>query len=103
MWYRNGRRLASITGVIVVGAFAAPDAVPQSPAANATIVKPSARTVSGGRCPLGHKGTLGGVFGPSSLPPLAFAIGPRCARLRNASSRSLCPGSVNDCTRDAGP
>jgi hypothetical protein len=50
-----------------------------APTASARVVKPKARTATGGRCLNDHKGTLGGVFGPSALPPLAFTIGPGSA------------------------
>jgi hypothetical protein len=45
----------------------------------ATIVKPKSRTVSGGICRLRDDGTLGGTWGPSALPVLAFTIGPGSA------------------------
>jgi len=80
VWRDCERRLVSITGALLLGVGVAPHVVAQAaPPATATIVKPRARTVSGGRCLNDQHGTLGGVFGPSALPPLAFTIGPRSA------------------------
>jgi hypothetical protein len=50
-----------------------------APPASAKITRPKSRTASNGRCLNDGKGTLGGVFGPSALPPLAFTIGPGSA------------------------
>ena len=47
--------------------------------ASARIEKPRARTVTGGTCRVLSNGTFGGVWGPSSLPVLAFTIGPGSA------------------------
>jgi hypothetical protein len=44
-----------------------------------TIEKPKARTTTGGACRIVSDGTLSGVWGPSSLPTLAFTIGPGSA------------------------
>jgi hypothetical protein len=80
VWHDSGRRLAWIASVLIVSSLGAPHLFAQSaPTASAKIVKPKPRTVSGGRCLNDHRGTLGGVFGPSALPPLAFTIGPRSA------------------------
>lgn len=80
MWRDSARHLAWITGAFVVGSFVVPRAGAQgTPAPSARIVKPKARQVTGGRCLNDQHGTLGGVFGPSALPPLAFTIGPRSA------------------------
>ena len=80
MWRDYGGRLGLVAGALVIGAIVAPGVLAQSaPVASAKIVKPKARTASGGRCLNDHQGTLGGVFGPSALPPLAFTIGPRSA------------------------
>jgi hypothetical protein len=43
------------------------------------IEKPKARTTTGGACRMVSDGTLSGVWGPSSLPTLAFTIGPASA------------------------
>jgi hypothetical protein len=51
----------------------------QAPAVSATIDKPRAMTVSTGHCAKKSDGTLGAVFGPDALPPLAFTIGPGSA------------------------
>ncbi len=51
-------------------------AAAQGPGATATIDKPKALTVSSGHCLKRADGTLGAVFGPDALPPLAFTIGP---------------------------
>jgi len=44
-----------------------------------TIEKPKARTTTGGACRIVSDGTLSGVWGPSSLPTLAFTVGPGSA------------------------
>jgi hypothetical protein len=44
-----------------------------------TIEKPKPRTVTGGFCRIVSDGTLSGNWGPSSLPTLAFTIGPGSA------------------------
>jgi hypothetical protein len=54
-------------------------ATAQAPSATATIDKPKALTVSSGHCLKRSDGTLGAVFGPDALPPLAFTIGPGSA------------------------
>lgn len=80
MWNDSARRLVSVAGAIALGLVAIPDARAQATApASAKIVKPRTRIVNGGRCLNDRHGTLGGVFGPSALPPLAFTIGPRSA------------------------
>jgi hypothetical protein len=43
------------------------------------IEKPKARTTTGGFCRIVSDGTLSGVWGPTSLPTLAFTIGPGSA------------------------
>jgi hypothetical protein len=43
------------------------------------IEKPKARTTAGGACRIVSDGTLSGVWGPSSLPTLAFTVGPGSA------------------------
>lgn len=76
----NVRRLVSLIGALVIGLIVAPNAGAQgAPPATARILKPKARAATGGRCLNDQHGTLGGVFGPSALPPLAFTIGPRSA------------------------
>ena len=80
MWCINRRRLVSLTGALALGLMVVPQARAQgTPPATARIMKPKVREVSGGRCLNDQHGTLGGVFGPSALPPLAFTIGPRSA------------------------
>ncbi len=80
MWCTNTRRLVSLTGALALACLVVPRAGAQGTSpATAKIVKPKARVVSGGRCLNDQHGTLGGVFGPSALPPLAFTIGPRSA------------------------
>ncbi len=55
-------------------------AVAQGPTSpTATIEKPKAMTVSSGHCAKRTDGTFGAVFGPDTLPPLAFTIGPGSA------------------------
>jgi hypothetical protein len=44
-----------------------------------TIEKPKTRTTTGGACRIVGDGTLSGVWGPSSLPTLAFTVGPGSA------------------------
>lgn len=44
-----------------------------------TIEKPKALTVTGGACRIVSDGTVSGNWGPSSLPTLAFTIGPGSA------------------------
>lgn len=43
---------------------------------NVTIEKPKATTVTGGGCRVLSDGTFSGTWGPSTLPTLAFTIGP---------------------------
>jgi hypothetical protein len=80
VWHDSGRRFVVITGALVLASIVAPHALAQgSTQGSAHIVTPKARTVNSGYCLNDHQGTLGGVFGPSTLPPLAFTIGPRSA------------------------
>lgn len=63
--------LAAIA-ILIAGAAA--------PQPTATIDKPKSRTVTGGVCRILGNDTFSGNFGPnSSLPTLAFTIGPRSA------------------------
>jgi hypothetical protein len=100
MWRDCERRLVSITGALLLGVGAAPYAAAQAaPPATAKIVKPRARAVSGGRCLNDQHGTLGGVFGPSGLPPLAFTIGPRSAmadQMHASKAPFTGPGTYRD-------
>lgn len=51
-----------------------------APQPTATIEKPKSRTATGGFCRILNNDTFSGNFGPnSSLPVLAFTIGPRSA------------------------
>jgi hypothetical protein len=64
----------------------------------ATIEKPKARTVAGGRCRI-LEGTFGGTWGPDQLPLLAFTIGPKSAMadLMHADKRRFDgPGVYNN-------
>lgn len=65
-----------ITALFAIATVATVAAAPQP---TATIVKPKARTVTGGFCRLISNGTLSGNWGPSNLPTLAFTIGPSSA------------------------
>jgi hypothetical protein len=47
-----------------------------APQPSATIETPKARTVTTGFCRILSDGTFSGVWGPTSLPTLAFTIGP---------------------------
>ena len=62
---------------LIIAAILAAGAAPMP---SATIVKPRARTVTGGTCRIAANGTFGGNFGPNaSLPTLALTIGPGAA------------------------
>ncbi len=63
-------------GVILL---AAANAIHAASDPTVTIEKPKARTTTGGTCRIVSDGTLSGVWGPSSLPTLAFTIGPGSA------------------------
>jgi hypothetical protein len=93
---RHEQRTAGITWVIVavlvasVGATAssarstgsraaASQAVSSGATGWAKIARPKVRSVTGAHCVNFHEGTLGGVFGRSELPLLAFTIGPKSA------------------------
>ncbi|HEX6965511.1 MAG TPA: hypothetical protein VF166_06905 [Gemmatimonadaceae bacterium] len=47
-----------------------------APAGSVKIVKPKPRVVGGAACRILDGNTLGGTWGPSALPALAFTIGP---------------------------
>jgi len=66
--------LFTLTAITILIAGAA------APQPTATIDKPKPRTVTGGFCRVLGNDTFSGNFGPnSSLPTLAFTIGPRSA------------------------
>jgi hypothetical protein len=66
--------LFTLTAIAILIAGAA------APQPTATIDKPKSRTVTGGFCRVLGNDTFSGNFGPnSSLPTLAFTIGPRSA------------------------
>jgi hypothetical protein len=62
-----------VTAFVLSGAFALAYAAAQP---SATIEKPRARTVNTGFCKILSDGTFTGNWGPSTLPTLAFTIGP---------------------------
>jgi hypothetical protein len=70
-------RLALVASVAASAAQA--QAVNGAAAGWAKVAKPKARSVAGAHCVNFHEGTLGGVFGRSELPLLAFTIGPKSA------------------------
>lgn len=70
-------RQQSLFTLTAIALLIAASAAPQP---TATIDKPKSRTVSGGFCRILGNDTFSGNFGPnSSLPTLAFTIGPRSA------------------------
>ena len=69
---RVGRFAAAVVTIATVVSSALP-------APTVTIEKPRSVTVTGGFCRIVSDGTLSGNWGPSSLPTLAFVIGPGSA------------------------
>jgi hypothetical protein len=100
MWRDSARGVVAIAGALILASILAPHAFAQgSMQGSAHIVKPKARVANTGYCLNDQKGTLGGVFGPSALPPLAFTIGPRSAMAdqMHASKASYTgPGKYHD-------
>lgn len=70
---RNNRLRRLAAALVTTAALASAGATPQP---TATIVKPKSRTVTGGFCRILSDGTFTANWGPSSLPTLAFTIGP---------------------------
>ncbi len=106
-------RVLTIVATLALSAFAAPRAVAQggkhasaasaSPssasAASVRIVKPKARTVSGGGCRILGEHSLSGSWGPSELPTLAFVIGPASAmadQMHASKAAFTGPGKYKD-------
>lgn len=73
---RNRSRLFTVAVILFLFAVAGLQAA-SDPAV--TIEKPKARTTTGGFCRIVSDGTLSGVWGPTSLPTLAFTVGPGSA------------------------
>jgi hypothetical protein len=79
---RHGRRTERLTwmlGMALVASIAARSSAQSGAAGGAKIERPKARSVASAHCVNFHEGTLGGVFGRSELPLLAFTIGPKSA------------------------
>jgi hypothetical protein len=75
-----GVRVAiALAFVASVGASVAQAQASSAPSGGAKVAKPKARSVASAHCVNFHEGTLGGVFGRSELPLLAFTIGPKSA------------------------
>jgi hypothetical protein len=74
MDWNGPKTLAAV--VILLATFAGAHAASEP---TVTIEKPKSRTATGGACRIVSNGTLSGVWGPSSLPTLAFTIGPASA------------------------
>jgi hypothetical protein len=73
-----------VAQMIAIAAFSSTGIIAQTTGSNskaalqagATIVKPKARSVTGGGCRILKDGTFSGTWGPSALPTLAMTIGP---------------------------
>jgi hypothetical protein len=67
-------------GAALVASIAATGSWAQSgPTGGAKVERPKARSVATAHCVNFHEGSLGGVFGRTELPLLAFTIGPKSA------------------------
>jgi hypothetical protein len=73
-------RITWVAGAAVAAAVATARLSAQGgPAGGAKVDRPKARSVATAHCVNDHQGTLGGVFGKTELPLLAFTIGPKSA------------------------
>jgi hypothetical protein len=73
--HTTGTRRLAVSLVIVAAVLRAGAAAEPT----VTIEKPKPRTVTGGSCGIPSGDTFSGTFGPSTLPTLAFVIGPGSA------------------------
>jgi hypothetical protein len=92
--------IAAALGVFVAtGTLDAPAQDPGAAEGWVKFTKPAGRGVNGARCLNDHQGTLGGVFGRSELPLLAFTINPpeSVARMMGTSKVKFTgPGTYKD-------
>jgi hypothetical protein len=73
-------RITWVIGAALVAAVGATRSSAQSgPAGGAKVERPKVRSVATAHCVNFHEGSLGGVFGRTELPLLAFTIGPKSA------------------------
>lgn len=100
---RHDWRLARITWVIgaaLVAAVVATRSSAQSgPTGGAKVERPKVRSVATAHCVNFHEGSLGGVFGRSELPLLAFTIGPKSAmadQMHASKAKFTGPGSYKN-------
>ncbi|HEY2064483.1 MAG TPA: hypothetical protein VGG84_00880 [Gemmatimonadaceae bacterium] len=104
MFHRvQSSRIGTAIGLALVASVVAVPARAQ--AANgaasgwAKVAKPKARSVTGAHCVNFHEGTLGGVFGRTELPLLAFTIGPKSAmadQMHASKAKFTGPGSYRN-------
>jgi hypothetical protein len=92
-------------GAALTASLAATPAVARSQTANvgaagwAKVARPKARSVTGARCVNFHEGTLGGNFGRTDLPLVAFTIGPKSAmadQMHASKAKFTGPGSYRN-------
>lgn len=87
----------SLLGAVSSAAQTAPP--PATTTGGARIERPALHIAVGARCMTRDDGTLGGVFGPSALPMLAFTIGPGSAMadpMHASKARFTGPGRYAD-------
>jgi hypothetical protein len=77
--WRTARLTLVIGGALLASIGATQSSAQGGPTGGATVERPKARSVATAHCLNDHGGTLGGVFGKTELPLLAFTIGPKSA------------------------
>jgi hypothetical protein len=97
--WRTARRTLIIGTALValVGAMRSP--AQTGPTGGAKVERPKARSVNTAHCVNFHEGSLGGVFGKTELPLLAFTIGPKSAmadQMHASKAKFTGPGSYKN-------
>jgi hypothetical protein len=77
--WRRARITLVIGAALVASIGAARPSAQGGPTGGAKVERPKVRSVATAHCLNDHEGTLGGVFGRTELPLLAFTIGPKSA------------------------
>lgn len=94
------RALLAVSCLLALALCASPaSAQKPAPPASVTIVKPTARTVTGGGCRIMSDGLLSATFPPDNLPTLAFTIGPTATMAEQMHSNRAAykgPGTYKD-------
>jgi hypothetical protein len=86
-------------GMALVASAATRSSAQSGVVGGARIERPKVRSVAGAHCVNFHEGTLGGVFGRSELPLLAFTIGPKSAmadQMHASKAKFTGPGSYKN-------